>query len=81
MKQMRCKRERSWEPLHGDSQEALLPQPLPGHIEEEFELALILEDVSLFAHGTANIAFIDSAGPTTEAGDVDSKLGEAEWRF
>ena len=76
MKQMRCKRERSWEPLHGDSQEALLPQPLPGHIEEEFELALILEDASLFAHGTANIA-----GPTTEAGDVDSKLGEAEWRF
>ena len=63
------KREENQKPLHGDSQEALLPQPLPTPIEEEFNMALILEDVRFFTQDTEDIAFIDSVCLTTVAGE------------
>ena len=46
------KREGDREPLHGDSQEALLPQPLREPLEEELDLALIVEDVCRFTQET-----------------------------
>ena len=45
------------------------PVPDPEQIGEEYDSALIVEDVCLFTQDTDNIAFIDLACPTTVAGE------------
>ena len=47
----------------------MVSNSLPENVCEEYDLALIVEDVCLFTQDTANIAFIDSACPTTVAGE------------
>ena len=60
---------------HETSNPTSAPEPInnsvpdPEQISEEYDLALIVEDVCLFTQNTDNIAFIDSACPTTVAGE------------